>query len=429
MHRSGTSFVASLLHAAGLDLGSRLMPAARGNERGHFENLDFVDFHMRWLRLTGHDDSGWAAVQPLKLPEEAVSEAEDILERNARASGWGWKDPRATLFLDFWSNIVPDANYLYIYREPAEVIDSLYRRGDRAIKLSPELAARAYLAHSNMMLDHLRLHRDRSIVANVSAIARDPQAFLTSISERFGVDLDALAPSTFEGALMRTAATDAPLATLLRHHVPEVGHLYATLEELADIPDGSTDKKHSLGRSVKEAFFTDWRQSLQRDAELRSVNAALSASETSNTQRGEYLAQAERVLEAERAAHDSAVQQLREVADRERVEHDAAMEQLRAAADREHESALQQLCGKAEDALAENAGLRADLEQARTQNLNLEQRIESTTRELLTQTQALVASTRAESDRFTFLIDTVQSSKFWKIKRGVNRLRRFLSRP
>jgi O-antigen biosynthesis protein len=381
MHRSGTSFVASLLHAAGLDMGSRLMPAARSNERGHYENMDFVEFHMRELRMNGYDDSGWAAQESLKLSEEAASEAHNIIESNARASAWGWKDPRTTLFLDFWSSVVSDANYLYIYREPSEVIDSLYRRGDESIQLSPELAARAFLTHNEMMLRHARKHRAHSVIANVSAIARNPEQFLTTVAEKFGLDIDAHANSPFEGGLMRNIDPDAPRATLLRHLVPEIELLYSSLEQEADIPSGADESKRILVRKAKDAFFHDWLDSARED--LASIaKAELDELQSSNTKRGEHLEEAERLLAAERATHE-ALEQRHEQTTRER-----------------------------------------DAE--RTSREGLEQRLEQTTQELTRQTEASIAAARAESEMLTYLIATVQSSSFWKLKRAINRVRRAL---
>ena len=45
MHRSGTSLTAALLQNVGVDIGQRLMGASYSNSKGHFENLDFVEFH------------------------------------------------------------------------------------------------------------------------------------------------------------------------------------------------------------------------------------------------------------------------------------------------------------------------------------------------------------------------------------------------
>ncbi len=51
MHRSGTSLLAAALGAAGVDLARGLMAAADGNnEKGFFENLDFVELHEKILQ-------------------------------------------------------------------------------------------------------------------------------------------------------------------------------------------------------------------------------------------------------------------------------------------------------------------------------------------------------------------------------------------
>jgi hypothetical protein len=463
MHRSGTSFAASLLHAAGLDMGSRLMPAARGNERGHFENMDFVEFHMRELRLTGHDDSGWTAMHTLTLPAEAASEAREIIGTNARDSAWGWKDPRTTLFLDFWSSVVSDANYLFIYREPSEVIDSLYRRGDESILLSPELAARAYLTHNEMMLQHARQHRERSFIANVSAIALDQRRFLEALAERFNVDLDANAPSTFESDLMRTIELDAPQATVLRHLVPEIDRLYNGLEREADLPSTIPERKRTSSRKVKEAFFKGWLSESkredelklrnselgqrnadveQRDAELQSMRAVLYELQAGYAKRGEHLDEAERLLAVERASYRAEMRSLRDEVERAEnrvrdafaqnaylratiADYDVIIADLRTTI-----AGLQATTADLHTTIADLhttvADLEAQREDARSQRQDLEQRLEQTAAELATQTEALIAATRAESDRVAFLIATVHSSSFWKLKRSINRALRSL---
>lgn len=59
MHRSGTSFTASVLKKAGLNIGDKLLAAAEGNEFGHFENIDFYDFHIRVLSQQNYNKDGW----------------------------------------------------------------------------------------------------------------------------------------------------------------------------------------------------------------------------------------------------------------------------------------------------------------------------------------------------------------------------------
>lgn len=65
MHRSGTSLLANLVARGGVDLGTHLLPGSKGNRRGHFEDVDLVEFHERCLERRG--------AGPFRPPDEAVA--------------------------------------------------------------------------------------------------------------------------------------------------------------------------------------------------------------------------------------------------------------------------------------------------------------------------------------------------------------------
>ena len=56
MHRSATSLTAMLLRSDGVNIGERLMPPTPENREGYFEDLDFVELHMRALWANGYAD-------------------------------------------------------------------------------------------------------------------------------------------------------------------------------------------------------------------------------------------------------------------------------------------------------------------------------------------------------------------------------------
>ncbi len=58
MHRSGTSLTASILQSSGVNIGERLVGKEIGNEKGHFEDLDMVDFHKEVLLSQGIEING-----------------------------------------------------------------------------------------------------------------------------------------------------------------------------------------------------------------------------------------------------------------------------------------------------------------------------------------------------------------------------------
>lgn len=278
MHRSGTSLVASLLRNSGVAVGDRLMPANSGNLRGYFENLDFVEFHERWLRLSGYEPAGWTTLHPIVPSEESTEEALELIRRNERAGSWGWKDPRTTLFLDFWAHLVPNAHYVLLYREPSEVVDSLFRRGDATMMGMPELAVRAWLSHNGMLLRFARANRKRCILANVSVVARDPQRLLRLIKDRFRRrEINQDVSSTFESELMKPVDGLDVRAIMVRYLVPECEKLFGELEAEADFAGKIDREAATTAKRARQAFFAAWasaRAASALDAQSASDRAA-----------------------------------------------------------------------------------------------------------------------------------------------------------
>ena len=134
MHRSGTSMITRLLNICGLDLGAadRLLKADKANPLGHFEHRGFLDIDRKLLKhfhATWHDP-------PLLPPkwEDDMSLAPLLRQARTLAASfpetrsWGWKEPRASLFLPFWRRAIPKMDFLICLRNPLEVARSLQRR-------------------------------------------------------------------------------------------------------------------------------------------------------------------------------------------------------------------------------------------------------------------------------------------------------------
>ena len=138
MHRSGTSLVASVLSALGVDMGGRLLPADAHNPRGYFENEKFLSLNRRMLDAAtlagdgGHRDWGWTESERLDrgcLPQFIEAAGALVAEHAGAVGRWGWKDPRTTLLLDFWHGLLPDPAYALVYRFPWDVAVSMQRLG------------------------------------------------------------------------------------------------------------------------------------------------------------------------------------------------------------------------------------------------------------------------------------------------------------
>jgi hypothetical protein len=103
MQRSGTSMVARLLQACGLRLGPEagLQAADASNPDGYWENGLIVALNDA-IRLTL---AGIGFHDP-----------------------WGWMDPRNSLTMPLWCDVVPDLQVEVCVRHPVEVADPLGRR-------------------------------------------------------------------------------------------------------------------------------------------------------------------------------------------------------------------------------------------------------------------------------------------------------------
>ena len=131
MHRSGTSMITQLLQRSGLDLGAAedIMPPNASNPQGHFENSRFVAINDALLR---HFGGSWDHPPVLKkwwetdpALKDQVKEARKLLQAFSGKSHWGWKDPRTTLLLPFWNQLLPRPRFVICLRNPLEVARSL----------------------------------------------------------------------------------------------------------------------------------------------------------------------------------------------------------------------------------------------------------------------------------------------------------------
>lgn len=129
MHRSGTSLVSNWLADSGLYLGNRLLQEDASNEKGHFEDLDFLELHKSFLKNRGLPEDGIVSETISKLGDSEINALSTILkEKGNPNTPWGWKDPRTCLFLQDYGKLLKDPFYLVIYRSPSEVAESLINR-------------------------------------------------------------------------------------------------------------------------------------------------------------------------------------------------------------------------------------------------------------------------------------------------------------
>jgi glycosyl transferase family 2/sulfotransferase family protein len=246
MHRSGTSLLASLAAAAGVDMGDRLLEADRANPLGYFEDIGFLSLQQRMLTECtpaddgGHRDWGWTENERLDRQRFPLyqEEARSLVESRRDADRpWGWKDPRTTLALDFWDEVLTNARYLFVYRYPWDVADSMQRLGAEVFLRNPEYAYRIWTFYNRHLLDFYRRHRERSLLVSVDALMRRPERFRLLLSEGLGLDVPEERLLEILGVgLLRTTDGADPLIGLVAATSPETVRLLAELDGEAALP-------------------------------------------------------------------------------------------------------------------------------------------------------------------------------------------------
>lgn len=246
MHRSGTSLIASAVVSAGVDVGTRLLPGDVRNPPGYFEDLDFLDLDRRILAAAcpsddgGHPDWGWTESERLDIGsfEDYRDEARSLVEaRAARGIPWGFKDPRATLLLDFWLSLAPDARFILPYRLPWQVADSLQRLGAEVFLMRPDYGYRIWAYYNRHLLDFHRRHPERTVLLSVDATVNAVPRLADLLRERIGLQppLEAL-EAQFKPVLLSRFPPDDPLVALAGATHPECVEILAALDAEADLP-------------------------------------------------------------------------------------------------------------------------------------------------------------------------------------------------
>lgn len=173
MHRSGTSTVAELLQAMGMDTGKqeRLIPANEWNERGYFELSSITALNNQLLQAQQGDWSDPMSFELTALTSRQQHQAKQqlaaIIEAEFDTTTPCIKDPRFSLTWPVFAELYPNAQLIFVCRNPTAVAQSLLRRDNMPLSLGTALWEYYTLAclelsknHSCLIVDYDRLIRE-----------------------------------------------------------------------------------------------------------------------------------------------------------------------------------------------------------------------------------------------------------------------------
>jgi len=358
MHRSGTSLLAAILSALGVDLGDRLLRApVPDNAMGYWEHEGIVAAQEAILAALGRDwhlpqgtlpfPPGWPARDDVRA-ERARLRAILVTETARAGPGggaapWGFKDPRTMRLLPLWRDLFAELGlrpaYVLAIRHPSAVAGSLASRD----AMPPARAELLWLQHT---LDALaECGSDLAAVVPYDRWFDDPVGLARGLARRLGLqwtDEEGGAGASSEAAV-RTLVRDD-----LRHNRPDrtearlpgIDTLYAALAEAAPAPpDAGLSDPWFAFRARAEATYAAWAEDADAALERgRRLAAALAAEEAAHA--------AEREAHGATRAHALTEKEAAEAHfadERERARAYLATERERAAAFARDLARLQQL--------------------------------------------------------------------------------------
>jgi len=269
MHRSGTSLTASLVASAGIDLGPELLGANAWNAAGHFEDLGILEFHRRALVAGGICAEGYTATARGDVPAALKPQADELLaERMRPGVAWGWKEPRTTLFLDFWQQRLPQARHLFVFRRPWEVADSLFRRGDPTFLDNPMFAFDVWTYYNRTIIDFMRRHPDQCMLCDIAQVIADPQRVFADVRTRLDVAVGRPAARYRTGMLARDVGFTR--AAIVRTVAPQAWQTYVDLCALAGVNDEFVTLA-SGEASLGECIVLEWARASRAEAETEAA--------------------------------------------------------------------------------------------------------------------------------------------------------------
>ncbi len=265
MSRAGTSAAARLLNLAGVDLGrpeQLIGPVEGQNPKGFYENRPIMLINEELLRRLGGSWSHPPTLEPgwQSRPDfdELRERARGLLAENfSEAAVWGFKDPRLSLTLPFWQELIGQLSCVVCHRNVLEVAESLQRRDALPLREGVAQWVR-YCSHA--ILNTAAMPR---IFIGYEELLTNPERALGDLAEFVG-----LGHGGHDPALL--AAAREWIAPDLRHHTSELSEVMAS----RDVPPGARSLQLALDLAVHARHDED---ALRGRATAGPISDALTA--------------------------------------------------------------------------------------------------------------------------------------------------------
>ena len=412
MHRSGSSLTTSLLQNVGINIGDRLMGADTGNVKGHFEDLDFVEFHQNVFQSQGISIAGWTEQKSIEVQAQYLAQARSLILARQEQKLWGWKDPRTTLFLDFWSDLIPDAKYIFVYRSPWEVVDSLFRRGDLIFRTNPNFAVKQWCNYNQAIADFERNNSEQCLLLEISSITNNPDLIVDLVKDKWNLELSSQATesglsseSIYQPSLFTVDRDRNYRQALLARFFPEAIDLYKQLQSQGYRDDSGAIESLAVDSTCQSWILQDWLDFRQISTAKEQMAAELAQAQ----QQLSELTQTQQQLESANAELTHTRQQLAELAHTQQQLESANAELAQTRRE------LTQTHQRLKSSNTELTKTQESLQGINPELIKTQQKLQQAEHKFNEAAQQIQIA-QMQADRYKLLITAMETSKFWKLR-------------
>lgn len=173
------------MHLLGIHMGDRLIQATKHNQKGHYENVEFVKLNQEILKSVNSTWNKPPNQEKLAETRFSVAKIRSFIEKNKKPI-WGLKDPRTLLTFEIWKPYLEeeaDINYVFVHRPFEASVRSLVNR-DRTTIGNANLILTPYLKNLYHYRHNYGLPAENIIDISYQELLNSPDDFVSKINEK-----------------------------------------------------------------------------------------------------------------------------------------------------------------------------------------------------------------------------------------------------
>lgn len=219
-HRSATSATANYLLNSGVNMGGNLLSGCISNSLGHFEDQSVIKIHDEILK---DHHTNWQFHDEIPMGGINSDVFEKYILAREEESCWGFKDPRAMLFLNEWFLASrKKARYVFVIRHWSGCIESLLKRHSMSLSnhlkpieqagndlrfwVDPCLAAKMWISYNIRLLKFLSDNPNVCLTVTQRGLSAGVN-LIGMVNDKFAYALNCRAQSPFDNSLINDMAS------------------------------------------------------------------------------------------------------------------------------------------------------------------------------------------------------------------------------